>query len=56
MVIILVQNYVTSKYGALFIIYILQNTKKNVEATNFLVPKFVVITTFLKSYYEINIV
>lgn len=56
MVIILVQNYVTGKYGALFIINTLQNTKKNIKATYFLVPKFMVITTLLKSNYEINIV
>lgn len=56
MVIILVQNYVTGKYGALFTIYTLQNTKKYIKATYFLVPKFMVIPTFLKSNYEINIV
>lgn len=53
---IFVQNYVTGKYGVLFIIYTLHNTKKNIKATYFLVPKFMVITTFLKSNYEINIV
>lgn len=56
MVIIIVQNYVTGKYGALFIIYTLQNTKAYIKVTYFLVPKFIVITTFLKSNYETNIV